>query len=80
MSNVSADLIWEVTRKLFFYRIRASCRISDKFALAGSQNAFLVKRKTGGSPQFSRDPLNLTNVHSRKVRLEEGNFGEEMLG
>ncbi|KAG7290293.1 hypothetical protein NEMBOFW57_000292 [Staphylotrichum longicolle] len=46
MSNVSADLIWEVTR---------------------SQNAFLVKRKTGGSPQFSRDPLNLTNVHSRKA-------------
>ncbi|KAK4242433.1 ribosomal L28e protein family-domain-containing protein [Achaetomium macrosporum] len=45
MSNVSADLIWEITR---------------------SQNAYLVKRKTGGAPQFSRDPLNLTNVHSRK--------------
>ncbi|KEZ44867.1 hypothetical protein SAPIO_CDS2997 [Scedosporium apiospermum] len=31
-----------------------------------SQNKYLVKRKTNGSPQFSRDPLNLTNVHSRK--------------
>ncbi|MBE3042026.1 hypothetical protein IMZ48_05475 [Candidatus Bathyarchaeota archaeon] len=27
-----------------------------------------MKRKTDGSPQFSRDPLNLTNIHSRKVR------------
>ncbi|KAL2133673.1 hypothetical protein VTI74DRAFT_1901 [Chaetomium olivicolor] len=45
MSNVSADLIWEVSR---------------------SSNAYLVKRKAGGAPQFSRDPLNLTNLHSRK--------------
>ncbi|KAL2160528.1 hypothetical protein VTH06DRAFT_1216 [Thermothelomyces fergusii] len=42
MSNVSADLIWEVTRL---------------------QNSYLVKTKTG---QFSRDPLNLTSLHSRK--------------
>ncbi|KAL2189025.1 ribosomal protein L28e [Thermothelomyces heterothallicus CBS 203.75] len=42
MSNVSADLIWEVSRL---------------------QNSYLVKTKTG---QFSRDPLNLTNLHSRK--------------
>ncbi|EJT81733.1 ribosomal protein L28e [Gaeumannomyces tritici R3-111a-1] len=45
MSNVSADLIWEVVR---------------------SQNAFLEKRKTGGGIQFSRDPMNLVNKHSRK--------------
>ncbi|KAK5654148.1 hypothetical protein OQA88_7579 [Cercophora sp. LCS_1] len=44
-SNVSADLIWEITR---------------------SQNAYLVKRTYGGAAQFSRDPLNLTNLHSRK--------------
>ncbi|KAA8563679.1 hypothetical protein MFRU_024g01270 [Monilinia fructicola] len=31
-----------------------------------SQNAFLVKRTTGGGSTFSRDPLNLTNKHSRK--------------
>ncbi|KAH8821516.1 60S ribosomal protein L28 [Xylogone sp. PMI_703] len=31
-----------------------------------NQNAFLVKRKTAGGVQFSRDPLNLTNLHSRK--------------
>ncbi|KAL2201569.1 ribosomal L28e protein family-domain-containing protein [Corynascus similis CBS 632.67] len=42
MSNVSADLIWEVSRL---------------------QNSYLVKTKTA---QFSRDPLNLTNLHSRK--------------
>ncbi|KAI8634548.1 60S ribosomal protein L28 [Xylariaceae sp. FL1651] len=29
-------------------------------------NAFLVKRKSSGGVQFSRDPLNLTNKHSRK--------------
>ncbi|KAF1822662.1 ribosomal protein L28e [Dissoconium aciculare CBS 342.82] len=31
-----------------------------------SQNAFLVKRKGAGGVQFSRDPLNLLNKHSRK--------------
>ncbi|MDI1491799.1 MAG: hypothetical protein OHK93_003010 [Ramalina farinacea] len=29
-------------------------------------NAFLVKRKTAGGQQFSKDPLNLMNKHSRK--------------
>jgi len=29
-------------------------------------NAYLVKRKTGGGIQFSRDPLNLMNKESRK--------------
>ncbi|MCJ1337078.1 hypothetical protein MMC09_002357 [Bachmanniomyces sp. S44760] len=28
--------------------------------------AYLVNRKTGGGAQFSRDPLNLVNKHSRK--------------
>ncbi|KAK6073627.1 ribosomal L28e family protein [Seiridium cupressi] len=31
-----------------------------------SNNAYLVKRKLAGGVQFSRDPLNLTNKHSRK--------------
>ncbi|KAI1001096.1 hypothetical protein K3495_g7102 [Podosphaera aphanis] len=30
------------------------------------QNAFLVKRSSSGGVQFSRDPLNLKNIHSRK--------------
>ncbi|CCU76645.1 60S ribosomal protein L28 [Blumeria hordei DH14] len=30
------------------------------------QNSFLVKRASSGGIQFSRDPLNLKNVHSRK--------------
>lgn len=33
----------------------------------GTQNSFLVKRKTGGGIRFSRDPLNVAGVHSRKV-------------
>ncbi|KAI9859366.1 MAG: hypothetical protein M1813_006703 [Trichoglossum hirsutum] len=45
MSNVSSDLIWEVSR---------------------NNNSYLVKRRTGGGVQFSRDPLNLLNKHSRK--------------
>ncbi|KAI9865011.1 MAG: hypothetical protein M1824_004109 [Vezdaea acicularis] len=45
MSNVSADLIWEIAR---------------------GNNAYLVKRRTGGGVQFSRDPLNLANKQSRK--------------
>ena len=32
----------------------------------GTQNAFLTKRKQSGGVQFSRDPLNLLNKHSRK--------------
>ena len=35
--------------------------------MLGTNNAFLVKRKSGGGSQFSRDPLNLMNKHSRKV-------------
>ncbi|KAL9602129.1 MAG: hypothetical protein Q9179_002637 [Wetmoreana sp. 5 TL-2023] len=31
-----------------------------------SNNAYLVKRRSGGGSQFSKDPLNLTNKHSRK--------------
>ncbi len=35
----------------------------------GDQNAFMVKRKTGGGVRFSRDPFNVMNIHSRKVML-----------
>ncbi|KAI1368515.1 ribosomal L28e family protein [Xylaria arbuscula] len=31
-----------------------------------NNNSFLVKRKSGGGVEFSRDPLNLTNKNSRK--------------
>ncbi|KAM5439657.1 hypothetical protein MferCBS31731_004413 [Microsporum ferrugineum] len=36
------------------------------WGIARTQNAYLVKRKNGGGVQFSRDPLNLVNKHSRK--------------
>jgi hypothetical protein len=42
---------------------------SDSFVTAGNQNSYLVKRTKNAKVQFSRDPLNLTNVHSRKVRF-----------
>ncbi len=35
--------------------------------MPGPNNSYLVKRKSGGGSQFSRDPLNLMNKHSRKV-------------
>lgn len=43
--------------------------VGRKFAdhITGQNNAYLVKRKTSGGVQFSRDPYNLTNKHSRKV-------------
>lgn len=31
----------------------------------GTNSAYLAKRKTGGGVQFSRDPFNLANKHSR---------------
>ncbi|GAQ41181.1 hypothetical protein AtubIFM55763_003989 [Aspergillus tubingensis] len=34
--------------------------------LTRTQNAYLVKRNSGGGSQFSRDPLNLQNKHSFK--------------
>ncbi|KAL9625018.1 MAG: hypothetical protein Q9160_000747 [Pyrenula sp. 1 TL-2023] len=33
--------------------------------IARNQNAYLVKRKAAGGLQFSRDPFNLRNLHSR---------------
>ncbi|RKF74242.1 putative 60S ribosomal protein L28e [Golovinomyces cichoracearum] len=33
------------------------------------QNSFLVKRASSGGVQLSRDPLNLKNIHSRKVEI-----------
>ncbi|KAJ5570362.1 uncharacterized protein N7459_009792 [Penicillium hispanicum] len=44
-TNVSNDLIWQITR---------------------NQNAYVVRRNTGGGSQLSRDPLNLVNKHSFK--------------
>lgn len=41
-------------------------------ATTGNNNSFLVKRKQAGGVQFSRDPLNLVNKNSRKVRTNLG--------
>ncbi len=38
-------------------------------AETGNQNSYLVKRTKNGEVQLSRDPLNLANVNSRKVRF-----------
>ncbi len=44
----------------------SQCHWTDQ--LVGPNNAYLVKRKTAGGSQFSKDPLNLMNKHSRKVK------------
>ena len=62
--NVSPDLIWEITSK------RSSSKHSIDSANAGkigTTNSYLVKQRGGGRVQFSRDPLNLMNKHSKKV-------------
>ncbi|KAF2841579.1 ribosomal protein L28e [Patellaria atrata CBS 101060] len=55
-SNISYDLIWEITRQ---------------------NSSYLVKRKQAGGVQFSRDPLNLTNKHSKKY---EGYANDKAIG
>lgn len=47
----------------------------------GNQNAYLVKRNTGGGSQLSRDPLNLVNKHSFKViqRIEWALDGKQSM-
>ncbi|KAF3483600.1 uncharacterized protein GIQ15_02924 [Arthroderma uncinatum] len=46
------------------------------WGIARTQNAYLVKRSTGGGAQFSRDPLNLINKHSRKaIGVQAGENG-----
>lgn len=34
--------------------------------VVNGQHSKLLKRKQAGGVRFSRDPLNLTNIHSRK--------------
>lgn len=45
---------------------------ADLRGCSGNQNSFLVKRNSNGGVRFSRDPFNLTNTHSRKVRRLDG--------
>ncbi|KAI9718966.1 MAG: hypothetical protein M1812_003851 [Candelaria pacifica] len=45
--------------------------------LVRPNNSYLVKRRSGGGVQFSRDPLNLMNKHSRKY---EGFVTEKAIG
>lgn len=40
--------------------------MNGTFCYTGNRNAFLVKRAQSGGVQFSRDPFNLVNKHSRK--------------
>ncbi|KIW09162.1 uncharacterized protein PV09_00097 [Verruconis gallopava] len=40
-------------------------------------SAYTVKRRSGGGAEFSRDPLNLTNKHSR---IHEGYINDKAIG
>ncbi|KAF2755824.1 ribosomal protein L28e [Pseudovirgaria hyperparasitica] len=45
--------------------------------ISRGNHATLVKRKTAGGIQFSRDPLNLTNLHAKKY---EGYANDRAIG
>lgn len=62
--NISSDLIWEITSEKI---AELDSRVSANALRIGATNSYLVKRKTGGRFQFSRDPLNLMNKQSKKV-------------
>ncbi|GAB7362181.1 hypothetical protein MBLNU230_g2207t1 [Neophaeotheca triangularis] len=47
------------------------------YEVTRKQNAFLCKRKQSGGVQFSRDPMNLVNKHSRKY---EGYCNDQAIG
>lgn len=47
------------------YVTAISQSVRSILTILGPNNAFLVKRKAGGGVQFSRDPFNLVNKHSR---------------
>ena len=67
-SNVSADLVWEIVRQ--FQTASLAHYILTSVFYSGNNNAFLVKRNSGGGVRFSRDPLNPVNKHSRKVSTQ----------
>lgn len=62
--NVSSDLIWEIAREKC---ANVHYGLPTDTLRTGTTNSYLVKRKSGGRFQFSRDPLNLVNKHSKKV-------------
>lgn len=43
--------------------------VANKMGNPGKNSAQLFKQRQSGGLYFSRDPLNLVNKHSRKVRL-----------
>jgi hypothetical protein len=51
--------------------------LTDGTTCVGANNSYLVKRKQAGGLQFSRDPLNLLNKHSRKY---EGYANDKAIG
>ncbi|TVY14974.1 putative 60S ribosomal protein L28e [Lachnellula arida] len=66
-TQVSSDLIWEIAHVGVGDTARRRNYVRGlKFGIIGNQNSYLVKRAQSGGVRFSRDPLNLTNVHSRK--------------
>ncbi len=62
-SNISSDLLWEIVRTSKSPSKPPTNPLTQK---TGHNNAYLVKSKAHGGVQFSRDPFNLTNKHSKK--------------
>ena len=73
-TNVSSDLVWLLTRMSYIRYCTVPSRNNEETQAnterlfdIGNQNSFLVKRKSAGGTQLSRDPLNLQNKPSYKV-------------
>ena len=67
-----------VSRPLTTTTIQAkSFRLTARDLFVGKNNAYLCKRKQAGGVQFSRDPMNLVNKHSRKY---EGFVNDKAIG
>lgn len=49
--------------------------------IVSKQSSYIVKKSIGGNTiVFSRDPLNLRNVHSRKVEMELPDYESILMG
>lgn len=78
--NLSSDVLWECARTSSpWSQLATKDPTTNRQVIlnTGKNNAFLCKRKQAGGVQFSRDPFNLVNKHSRKY---EGFVNDKAIG
>ena len=70
-SNLSPDIVWAIVRKFWPSPESGKAGAQDFVAniqIQGNNHSYISKNPISGGAQFSRDPLNLTNRNTRKVR------------